>query len=304
MIDVSHFTKTYTGKKKKIQAVNDLSFNVREGEIFGIIGPTGAGKTTTIKMLSTLVLPDSGHASIHGYDIQKNSEQVREKIGVLVGEFTRALYWRLTGKENLEFFAKINGIPNTEMRCNYLLELFKLKQYEHDLLMTYSTGMKHKLALAVALLKDPPILFFDEPLTGIDPVTAFEIKHLIKKKYTNKTILWASHNLYEIEEMCDRVLLLKNGSMMLTGQVDELKERYWNYETIRIECKQPEKLLHLSGTRQIGRWVELKTTDINKTLRGLLEVMKEKQVDIQEIRTTKPSLEHIFMSVIENAGRI
>lgn len=215
MIEAKNLTKIYRRKKKELKAIDKLSFNVRKGEIFGIIGPTGAGKTTTVKILSTLILPDEGNAYINGYDVVKDADRVKKIIGVVAGEFTRALYWRLTGRGNLEFFAKMRGLRNINERIDYLLELFNLKDYENELLMRYSTGMKHKLALAVALLHDPPILFLDEPLTGIDPLTAYEIKELIRREFKDKTIIWTSHNLYEIEEMCHRILLLNKGKKLL-----------------------------------------------------------------------------------------
>jgi len=215
VIEAKNLTKIYRRKKKELKAIDKLSFNVRKGEIFGIIGPTGAGKTTTVKILSTLILPDEGNAYINGYDVVKDADRVKKIIGVVAGEFTRALYWRLTGRGNLEFFAKMRGLRNINERIDYLLELFNLKDYENELLMRYSTGMKHKLALAVALLHDPPILFLDEPLTGIDPLTAYEIKELIRREFKDKTIIWTSHNLYEIEEMCHRILLLNKGKKLL-----------------------------------------------------------------------------------------
>jgi len=227
MIVADNLTKTFTRKNKKgkkkerIVAVDHINLKINKGEIFGLIGPNGAGKTTTIKMLSTLILPDEGSITVNGFDVVHDAEKVRNNIGVLAGEFTRSLYWRLSGKQNLKFFANLRNMWNHDKRIDELIQLFGLKKQENELIMKYSTGMKHKLALAVALLNDPPILFLDEPLTGIDPVTSFQLKNLIKNMFRDKTIIWASHNLYEIEEMCDRIALINDGKIVLEGTQNE-----------------------------------------------------------------------------------
>ena len=175
------------GKKYEHQYIlKDINLKINTGDVLAIIGPTGAGKTTIIKILSTLILPDDGEAFIDGFNITKQDKEIKSRIGVVAGEFTRALYWRLTGRENMEFFAKINGIKNIKEEINHLLQLFDLNEFADERIMKYSTGMKHKLALAISLLKDPPILFLDEPLTGIDPITAYEIKKLLKKEFKDK----------------------------------------------------------------------------------------------------------------------
>jgi ABC-2 type transport system ATP-binding protein len=300
LIEVKNISKTFTSKKRKIHALKNLNLKIKKGEIFGIIGPTGAGKTTLIKILSTLILPDEGEAYINGFDILKEDEKVREIIGVVAGEFTRALYWRLSGRENIEFFAKIKGLNNYKREIDYLLEIFDLKGRENEPVMKYSTGMKHKLALAIALLNNPPILFLDEPLTGIDPVTAYEIKKLIKEEFRDKTVVWTSHNLYEIEEMCKNILLLNEGVSLLVGNVAILKNKYWDYEKVIVECDKPEKLLGIENSYIIENKVEIKTINLSETLREVSEVIKNENIKVFNISTSKPSLEDIFMRVIKN----
>lgn len=286
-------------KRGLITAVDKISFEIKKGEIFGLIGPNGAGKTTTIKMLSTLILPDEGRATINGYDVVREPGKVKTRIGVLAGEFTRALYWRLSGKRNLEFFAKLRNIWNAHERIEELLSLFGLKKWENELIMRYSTGMKHKLALAIALLSDPPILILDEPLTGIDPLTAYDIKKLIKETFRDKTIVWTSHNLYEIEEMCDRLALINNGKIILEGSPAELKRDYWDYGKIVIVSSSPEAFSAL-GERE-GESVIIKTKNTTKTFSEVLELTREKNVEIKEIKTLRPTLEEIFIRCVKNA---
>jgi len=234
MISISNLTKIYRkslriGKSKHYSetvALDNINIKIDKGEIFGLIGPNGAGKTTLLKILSTLIIPDSGTVTIDGYDILKDEKVVKTKVGLLSGEFTRSLYWRLTGRENLSFFAKLKGMWDVDDRIDYLIDIFGLAGYENEMVMKYSTGMKHKLALAVALVNDPPVILLDEPLTGIDPMTSFEIKKIVKEELRGKTIIWTSHNLFEIEEMCDRIALINNGKIIMVGSPHELMKNH------------------------------------------------------------------------------
>ncbi|MCG2825742.1 MAG: ABC transporter ATP-binding protein [Thermoplasmatales archaeon] len=305
MIVINNLTKTFTRKNKKskrkerIVAVDHINLKINKGEIFGLIGPNGAGKTTTIKMLSTLILPDEGAVSVNGYDVVKDAEKVRNNIGVLAGEFTRALYWRLSGKQNLKFFANLRNMWDADKRVDELIQLFGLKKQENELIMKYSTGMKHKLALAVALLNDPPILFLDEPLTGIDPVTSFQLKNLIKNKFRDKTIIWASHNLYEIEEMCDRIALINNGKIVLEGTPDNLKKRFWDYEKIVIVTDNTNAFTNINDVEIKNNVVEIKTKDVTNTLLEITNIVQKKNIKVEEIKTLRPTLEEIFMAGVK-----
>jgi len=308
MIVVEDLTKTFKirisknkGKYKKITAIDHLNLKIKKGEIFGLIGPNGAGKTTTLKILSTLILPDEGTATIDGYDIIKDADIVKTKIGLLAGEFTRSLYWRLSGIENLKFFAKLRGIRYPMERINELIKMFNLVEYENELVMKYSTGNKHKLALAMGLLSDPVVLFLDEPLTGIDPVTAFELKKIIKNEFKDKTIIWASHNLYEIEEMCDRIALINKGKIILEGEPEDLKKNYWDHVKILINSDKPHVFASLKDNVEIrGDIIEIKTYNIQKTFLDVMELVKTNNIEIKEIKTVRPSLEEIFMRQVKN----
>jgi len=301
MIDAQGVTKRFRTKGEYITAVDHIDLCIQKNEIFGLIGPTVSLKTTIIKMFSTLVLPDEGSITINGFNVLKEENNVKELLGVLVGEFTRSLYWRLTGRQNLDFFAKLRNMWHPEQRIDYLLDLLRLKEWENQLVMRYSTGMKHKLALAITLLSDPPILFLDEPLTGVDPVTSLEIKHLIKEDFKEKTVLWASHNLYEIEEMCDRIGLLNQGRFVLTGSVDELKKKYWDYEKILLVTDKPSFFLTIHGAETSKEGVEIKTHDVTGVVKQIMDICDQNDIRIREIKTVKPSLEEIFMAGVKNA---
>ena len=302
MIATENLTKSFKKRKKeKIVAVNHINLEIKKGEIFGLIGPNGAGKTTFLKMLSTLILPDEGTAIIDGYDVVKNPEVIKNKVSLLAGEFVRSLYWRLSGRQNMKFYANLRNMWKPEERIDELLELFDLKEMENELVMKYSTGMKHKLVLAIGLLNDPLVIFLDEPLTGIDPVTAHDIKKIIKNDFRDKTIIWTSHNLYEIEEMCDRITLINQGGIALEGAPEELKKNYFDYEKIVVICDNPKPFKVLEKTEIKGNVVEIETADINKIFLEIMEIAKKEKINITEIKTLKPTLEEIFMKVIKNA---
>jgi len=308
MIAASDLTKKFKRRVSKketkfetIYAVDHVNLNVKRGDILGLIGLNGAGKTTTLKILSTLIIPDDGTATIDGYDVVKDVDVVRGKVGLLAGEFARSLYWRLTGIQNLKFFANLRNMWNPEERINELIDMFNLKDYKNDLVMKYSTGTKHKLALAVGLLNDPQVLFLDEPLTGIDPVTAYEIKELVKNKFKEKTIIWASHNLYEIEEMCDQIALIDNGKIVLEGDPETLKKNYWDHTKILVTSNKPKEFANLINAEVNKDVVEIKTDNVKRTFLEIMEISKVKNVEISEIKTLKPSLEEIFMTGVKNA---
>lgn len=307
MIEIKDLTKTFKKRVAKrnnkfeiITALNEINLEIKKGEIFGLIGPNGAGKTTTLKILSTLIIPDKGTVTINGYDIIKEADIIKKQIGLLTGEFTRSLYWRLSGIQNLKFFANLRGIWEPDRRIDELIKIFKLEDKKNDLLMKYSTGMKHKLAFAIGLLNDPSILFLDEPLTGIDPITAYEIKNLIKNEFGDKTIIWASHNLYEIEEMCDRIALINNGKIILKGEPDRLKKDYRDHTKILVVSNKPEDFNSLQNVEIKEKLVEIKTDNVKKTFLEIMNLAKTKNIDIIEIKTLKPSLEEIFMEGVKN----
>jgi len=298
------FKKRVLKKNKKyeqISALENLNLNIKKGEIFGLIGPNGAGKTTTLKILSTLIIPDEGKITIDGYDVVKDPDIIKKKVGLLAGEFTRSLYWRLSGRENLRFFAKIREIWKPEKRIDELVNLFSLKENENELVMKYSTGNKHKLALALGLLHDPQILFLDEPLTGIDPVTAYEIKDIIRNRLKDKTVIWASHNLFEIEEMCDRIALINNGKIILQGTPDILKKDYWDHTKILISVDKAKAFEGFKNLSFKENKIEIKTRNVKETLSEIMDIIKNNDIEIYDIKTVKPSLEEIFMEKIKNA---
>jgi len=303
MIEIENLTKSFKRKKQKekFTAVDHVSFSIKQGEILGFIGKNGAGKTTTLKMLSGLILPDEGKATIDGYDIVNDNNILKNKIGLLAGEFVRSFYWRLNAKQNLKFFATLKNMKNPDNRIDELLEMFQLTQHANEPVMKFSTGMKHKLALCVGLLSDPPILFLDEPLSGIDPSTQYIIKKMIKNEFKNKTIIWASHNLYEVEEMCDRIALIHKGKIVFLDTPEALKQKYHSdYQKIIVSTNKPNILAYHIKAKSHNKVVEIKTNDIDKTLRDINKVTSKYNISIYDITTKRPSIEDIFMEVVND----
>lgn len=289
---------------KHVLALDHVSLHIKKGEVFGLIGPNGAGKTTFIKTLSTLIIPDEGTAEIAGKDIITDEKDVRRLLGVVTSEVPRSLSWRLTGKQNLMFFANMYGLfgEEAENRIEYLLERFGLREWKDHMVMKYSTGMKHKLALVRALLHDPPVLLLDEPTTGIDPFSQYDIRGYVRAELRDKTVIWASHNLLEVEQVCDRIALINKGKIVLMGRPDDLKEKYWDYEKISIQLSLPEasKFSSLEGARvENDHVVEISTADLSETFAQIQEVLSKNRVHLKHIRTHSPSLEDIFRKVVQ-----
>ncbi|MEW6601521.1 MAG: ABC transporter ATP-binding protein [Nitrospirota bacterium] len=217
-------------RKKRISALRDINIQVEEGDIFGLLGPNGAGKTTLIKILCTLVLPSSGSACVKGHDVTRDEKSVRKLIGYVISE-ERSFYWRLTGRQNLKFFAKLNNIPNgeSERRIGRLLDFLELADDADRMFKDYSTGMRQKLAIARGLLTDPAILLMDEPTNGLDPVTAQNLKTLISEKLAGeegKTVLFATHNLRDAEELCSRIAIIRGGEVGFSGTIRDAKMKF------------------------------------------------------------------------------
>ncbi len=214
--------------KSEVVAVDRVSLEIRQGELFGLIGPNGAGKTTLTKMLCTLLLPTQGTALINGHDVVKDENQAKASIGFVSSE-ERSFYWRLTGRQNLMFFAALSNLDNriVQQRVSEVLKRVGLEDAADNMVYSYSTGMKQKLSIARGLLIDPQILFLDEPTRSIDPLAARELKRFIKDELVErdgKTVFLTSHRLEEVEEMCDRFAIINKGRITFCGTLHELRQ--------------------------------------------------------------------------------
>ena len=305
----------FRGKKKRIVAVNNIHFKVVEGEIFGLLGPNGAGKTTTIKMLSTLLLPDKGEAWVNGYHIVKEASKVRESVGVSLYS-DRGFYWKLTGRENLKYFAYLYHLDSKTVnrRVEYLLELVDLKEDADRLVEEYSTGMKSKLNFARALLHDPPILFLDEPTIGLDPNSARSIREIILNfKKEGKTILLTTHNMFEAEQLCDRIAIINKGRIVAIGTPSELKEFVNKRNIVVIEAaniseKTVSIIKKVDGVSRVTYRVrdpqsmlgEIRVAvngNLDSILPDILKLVMDSSMRVISISPSEPTLEDVFVEL-------
>ncbi|MBZ5591555.1 MAG: ABC transporter ATP-binding protein [Acidobacteriia bacterium] len=225
MIQVSDLTKTFRDKSRGLRAVVDhISFEVRDGEIFGLLGPNGAGKTTTLRMLATLLKATSGRAMVGGHEVTADPAAVRRMIGFLSGDM--GLYHRLTPREVLKVFGRLNGLRDEFLRTRIdeVVEMLQMRDFADTKVDQLSTGMRQRAALARTLLHDPPVLILDEPTSGLDVPTARVIEEFIlQARRSGKCILYSTHVMEEAEFLCDRIAVINQGRIRITGTMSELK---------------------------------------------------------------------------------
>jgi ABC-2 type transport system ATP-binding protein len=244
MIQISHLRRVYRAvvgvlrrSVKEVVAVDDISLDIQEGELFGLLGPNGAGKTTTVKVLATLLIPTAGSATVRGYDVVKDANEVRKHIGFIFGG-ERGLYWRLSGKDNLRYFASLYHVePDVaKQRIPYLLELVGLEGRGDERVEGYSRGMKQRLHVARTLLHDPEVLFLDEPTIGLDPVGAREFRLVIRDLQSeNKTILLTTHYMFEADSLCQRVAVIDHGKIVALDTPAGLKKHVSDLSVVEVE---------------------------------------------------------------------
>ncbi|MFP3238830.1 MAG: ABC transporter ATP-binding protein [Caldivirga sp.] len=277
-------------RKTVVNALNGVSLNVKWGEVYGLLGPNGAGKTTTVKILSTLLIPDSGFARINGLDVVKEARRVRGIIGLVLYP-DKGFYSRLSGFENLVYFGRLYGLSRSkaEERARELLKLVNLDWAANRPYEEYSLGMRARLSIARALIHDPPVIFLDEPTIGLDPVSSRAIRDLIKGlKKEGRAILLTSHNLWEVEEVCDRVGIISSGRVLMEGSPRDIKDRLGLRYTIEVEVEGDSR----------GRVIRVETTDPVTELKRIMSEVEGNGLRIGRIRVSEPSLEEAYVRVV------
>ena len=224
-------------KRERFRAVDGIDLVVEPGEIFGLLGPNGAGKTTTMKMLATLLIPTSGMIRVLGIDPLERPREVRARLGAMLsGE--RSLYWKLTGRENLEYFAALYHVPPTETKARIanVLAAVKLADRSEDYVERYSTGMRQRLALARALLPNPPLVVLDEPTVGLDPQSSRDLRDRVRElKAQGRTVLLTTHYMEEADQLCDRVAIIDHGRIVALDTPAALKRTIRAEEVVHLE---------------------------------------------------------------------
>jgi len=308
------------GRRVPVEALRGVSFKSMWGEIYGLLGPNGAGKTTTVKIIVTLLIPDSGEARIAGFSSITEPSEVRKRIGVML-TVERGFFWKLTGRENLKYFGMLYGLEGSrlEARIEDVLEATGLKELGGDKrrFEDMSLGMRARLGLARALLRDPPVLVLDEPTLGLDPPSARHIRSLLRElARSGKAILLTTHNMYEAEEICDRIGIIVDGRIKVEGTPEELKGIVKHVIPILIRVRGDKEAVQ-NAKEKIATHIRARTTvtgqDLVWSLRILakpgeeeavmgevIDLLAKHGVKVLEVRVEKPSLEDVF---IEVAGR-
>lgn len=226
MIKFKNVTKVYN---RTIKAVNNVSFEVRGGEIVGFTGPNGSGKTTTIKMLTGILPPDKGEIKINGFDIKKNMIQAKSSIGYIAD--SPDMFLRLKGIEFLNFIADVYKVSNDDRkkRVNELAERFELTDALSSPMMSYSHGMRQKLMVIAALVHNPPVWILDEPMTGLDPKSSYELKEMMREHAKKgNAVFFSTHVLEVAEKLCDKVIIIKKGNLLYYGTLENLESQHLN----------------------------------------------------------------------------
>lgn len=316
--------KKSAAAKTYVAAVDDVSFKIQQGEIFGLLGPNGAGKSTTIRMLCTLLEPTSGTARVNGYDIVKQATQVRQNLGTLLaGE--RSIYWKLTARENLEYFAALYHIPPdvAKKRVSHLLERMELSGRADELVEKFSTGMKQRVAISKALVANQPILLLDEPTLGLDPQAARNLRELISElKREGHTILLTTHYMEEADQLSDRIGIIDQGKIIALDTPDRLKEKIDQKDVIRLEISGwhddlaqtiqsvpgVEKLVASRmegerGTSDALFSVSLHAESSRAVLPGVIDKINYNGTRLVNMNILRPSLEDVFIHLTGKALR-
>jgi len=308
---VFNITKgTLRRTKSQVVAVKDVSFEVDYGELFGLVGPNGAGKTTTIKMLTTMLIPTSGKATVLGHDIEKDVTKVRERIGIVLGG-ERGLYTRVSAVDNLRYFADLYGVPvNTrEKRIKDLLQFMGLWDRAHDRVETYSKGMKQRLHLARGLINDPEIIFMDEPTIGLDPEIARETRDMIKKLVEKgKTILLTTHYMFEADQLCRRVAIIRNGEIVALDTPSGLKKYVMDASVVEVEGfgitdKEVARFKEIQGVLSVSaelsenkQILRIQTPKGSEIISDVQDILKNSR--IYDIKIKEPTLEDAYLRLV------
>ena len=294
-------------------AVDGVSFAIQEGEIFSLLGPNGAGKTTTISILSCLLRPDAGEARVGGFSVTRETEKVKELIGVVPQDI--ALYEDLSGRENLLFWGRMYGLSGAALgqRVDEVLELIGLTDRQKDRLEKYSGGMKRRMNIGAALLHKPRFLYLDEPTVGIDPQSRRSILDAVKDLIaTGVTVLYTTHYMEEAQELSDRIAIMDRGAMIALGTQEELVRLVGEQTHINLTLDREAQTLarqwrDLPGVSNVSEpedghlW--LLTDDANALLPRLLDSAQAAGARITEINLAEPNLEMVFLHLTGRALR-
>lgn len=291
-------------------AVDHVSLQVKKGEIFGFLGPNGAGKSTTIRMLCGLLTPTSGKASVNGLDVATQPEEIRKNIGYMSQKFS--LYDDLTVEENIDFFAGMYGVPREvrAQRKEYVLQMANLVGRHDALTRTLSGGWKQRLALGCAILHDPPILFLDEPTSGVDPIARGAFWKLIHELSESGHTVFVSTHYMDEAEYCHRIALMYRGKVIALGTPSELKHGLDTHFLLNLNSADPlETMRSLEGLPGVldvaifGRGLHVMVDDLDATSARIRQALAANSIAVESLERITPSMEDVFVALIEAEER-
>lgn len=291
-------------------AVNKVSLDVRKGEIFGFLGPNGAGKSTTIRMLCGILLPTAGAGTVAGFDIVRQPEEIKKNIGYMSQRFS--LYEDLTVEENIDFYSGIYKIPAEKKRPrkDWVIGMAGLEEHRSSLTSTLSGGWKQRLALGCAILHEPPIIFLDEPTSGVDPISRRNFWDLIYRMAGEGVTVFVTTHYMDEAEYCDRLGLIYRGELIALGTPTELKTRFMAEEVVEAACERAQEMMDdieaLPGVKHaamFGKGLHVVTEDAGRAIPAMAALLAERGVSVERLEKITPSLEDVFVSLIEARDR-
>ncbi len=302
---VENLTKQFHTQSSSQMALRGINLSIELGQLFGLVGPDGAGKTTLIRILSTVINATHGKAEISGMDVQKQAENIRRIIGYMPQ--TYSLYGDLSVEENLKFFADLYAIPNSTLdeRMNKLLDMARLQDFRKKRSAQLSGGMKKKLALACALIHEPRILLLDEPTTGVDPVSRRDLWKLLNQVVRDGLTVFVSTPYMDEAERCHQVGMLLNGSMLSIGKPNDLEAKY-PYQMVEVKAK-PRRIMRevvaeskdVISWRPVGDRVRIAVTDSEKYIQRLEKDLRKAKAEIVLLRQARIGMEDIFIHLAQ-----
>jgi len=294
-IEVSNLSKTY-GEQK---AVDNISFRVAKGEIVGFLGPNGAGKSTTMKIVTGYLQADAGDATVCGIDVRKSPLDSKKKIGYLPE--SNPLYYEMYVREYLDFIADIHHVSGKKKKIEEVIQTVGLSPESKKKIGQLSKGYKQRVGLAAALIHDPEVLILDEPTTGLDPNQIIEIREVITRLGKNKTVLFSSHILQEVEALCDRVIIINKGKLVADDTLSNLRQNTREQHEVLVSFQEPVDIELLKNLRDIITVSQRQTTNYkldtnnpDSVRKQLLELSLQHNLNILSLRSESHSLEDIF----------
>jgi ABC-2 type transport system ATP-binding protein len=300
-IQVSNLTKIY-GQQK---AINNISFKIDKSEIVGFLGPNGAGKSTTMKIITGYLEADAGNALVTGLNVQSDKLETKKKIGYLPEG--NPLYYEMYVREYLSFIAGVHEIKNEKLKIKNVIEVTGLGPESKKKIGQLSKGYKQRVGLAAALIHDPEVLILDEPTSGLDPNQIVEIREVIKELGKNKTVLFSSHILQEVEAICDRVIIINKGNIVADDQLSNLQKTNKNSHTVIVQFKESIDAALLNQISNVDKIEKLQTTNYKLQTdnpevvrKQLLELSLQHNLNIVSLQSESHSLEDVFRNLTNN----